>query len=788
MLHNHIKTALRALRNNRFYSTVNIVGLTMGLAVGILILLWVQNELSYDRFHGDAKNIYRLLSNVGTGSNRQVWGSSHAPIATFAQQEIPEVRNAARTKGTFEFSLFSYEDKEFKEENTGYADPTLFRMFNFTWRYGNPETPFTDNHSVVLTTSTARRYFGSANPMGKVLRVDNKELFMVTGVVDDFPENSSIQYDMLFPMALYAEIYVRGKEGKSIESDFGNFTYTTFLQLYDGVSPDLVGEKLAQSLILHYKDIGLKDPYALQPLAKMHLYNTDGSEGMMQVVRVFLIIGILILVISSINYVNLSTARSMLRATEVSIRKILGAGKGALFVQFMTETAITFLIAGLAACLAVYFSIPAFGTLAGKQIAFRLSDPGIWGVAIAATGFTLLISGIYPALLLSSFQPLKAIKGKIAIGLSTEVLRKALVVIQFTASLTLVTGTIVIDRQLSYIREKELGYDKTHVFMFDMRDMQPHAQSLKDELLKQRGIRGVTTADDPIVNIGTNTTGVDWDGKASDHVFYIHPLSVDEDFVSALGLQLSAGRNFRGTAADSAHYVLNETAIREAGISDPIGKRFNLWGVEGTIIGVVKDFHFASLKQKIEPVVFRYQPHENYNMYVKVDGKDAAHAIAAVESLWKQYNAGFPFAYTFLDEAYDHLYKAEQRSGVLFSWFAAIAILLSCLGLFGLSTYMAQVRVQEVGIRKVLGASVADIVRLLSSDFVRLVLIAIVIATPVAWWAMSSWLEDFVYRIEIQWWMFATAGLVAVVITLLTVSWQAIRTALANPVDSLRDE
>ncbi|SEL53805.1 ABC transporter permease [Parapedobacter koreensis] len=788
MIYNHIKTAFRGLGNSRFYSTVNIIGLTTGLAVGILILLWVQNELSYDRFHGDKKNIYRLLSNVGTGSDRQVWGSSHAPISTFAQQEIPEVRNAARVKGNFEFSLFSYADKEFKEESTGYADPALFSIFDFTWRYGNPKAPFADHHSVVLTVSTAERYFGSENPMGKVLRADNSDLFVVTGVVEDFPENSSIRYDMLFPMALYAEIYAQGEEGRSIESDFGNFTYTTFLQLHAGISPALVERKLAQSLLNHYKDIGLKDPYALQPLAKMHLYNPDGSEGMMQVVRIFLIVGILILVISAINYVNLSTARSMLRVREVSMRKILGARKSELFIQFMAETAITFIIAGLGACLLVYVSIPVYSGIAGKSIAFQLSDPRIWGIAIAAIGFTLILSGIYPALLLSSFEPLKAIKGKIAIGLDTEFIRKVLVVTQFVASLTLVTGTIVIDRQLHYIHEKELGFDKAHVLTFDMRDMAPHTQSIKNELLKQRGITGITTADDPIINIGTNTTGVDWEGKASDRVFYIHPLSVDEDFVSVLGLQLAEGQGFSGIATDSIHYVLNETAIREAGISDPIGKRFNLWGKEGTIIGIVKDFHFASMKQQIEPVVLRYQPQENYKMYVKVSGRNAANAIALVETLWKQYNAGFPFEYTFLDDAYDSLYKAEQRSGMLFKLFSLVAILLSCLGLFGLSTYMAQVKVREVGIRKVLGASVADVVRLLSSDFVRLVLIAAAIASPITWWAMSQWLEDFAYRIDIQWWMFAVAGLMAVVIALLTVGGQAIRAAMANPVESLRDE
>ncbi|MFC4874585.1 ABC transporter permease [Negadavirga shengliensis] len=787
MLKNYLKIAWRNLWKNRFYSTVNIAGLTVGLTVGMLVFLWVKNEFGHDRFHRDTKNIYRILSNMGSGDSRQIWSNSHAPIATFAKREVPEIREAVRIRGNWNYSIFRYGDTQFTETNKCYVDPSFFTFFDFKLIKGNPESPFQGDHSVILTASTAKRYFGEEDPIGKVLQANNKEFFEVTGILEDFPENSSIRYDMLFPMDLYAKLFTGNGEWKTIEEDWGNFMYTTFLKLNPETATAIVEDKLAQVLRNNYRDIGIDDPYTLQPLANMHLYKTDGSEGLMQIVRIFLIVGMVILVIACINYVNLSTARSMLRAKEVSLRKIVGAGKDQLFAQFIVETVMVFFFVTVLSLLLVYLLMPVYNVIAGKNMVFRLTDPSIWAIVGVTVLSTLTLSGIYPSLLLSSFDPLKAMKGKLSTGISANVFRKTLVITQFVFSTALIFGTMIIEHQLNYIQEKELGYDKEHVFTFEMREMQPHAPAVKAELMKHQGVKGVTCTNDDIVHLGGTTGDTDWDGKAPGQAFFIHPLTIDEDFLSVLKLELVEGEGFTGIASDSAHYILNETAVKEAGITDPVGQRFRLWDTEGTIIGVVRDFHFASLKQRIEPAIFRYHP-ENYGMYVKTTGKDAPAVLSEVEKLWKQYNADFPFEYTFLDDTYDNLYKAEQRIGMLFKLFSFVAIFISCLGLFGLAAYIAQVKTKEIGIRKVLGASVTGIIGLLSKDFIKLVLAAIIIASPIAWWAMSRWLADFAYRIDIEWWMFGIAGLMAVVIALLTVSFQSVKAALANPVESLRSE
>ncbi len=787
MLKSYFKTAWRNLVKNKFYTALNIVGMTTGLVVGFLILLWVKSELGYDRFHRDTKNIYRVLSNMGKGSSRQIWANSHAPMAYFAKENIPEVKNTVRIKNYPDPSLFRYKDKQFLEKNKCWVDPSFFAVFDFKLLKGDPKNPFEGNASVILTASTASRYFGHEDPIGKTLRTASNEQFTVAGILEDFPGNSSIKYDMLFPMGHYASIVSANGEGKSINEDWGNFSYTTYLQLNPGASTKTVAQKLALNLRDNYKDIGISDPYSLQPLSGMHLYKTDGSEGAIRTVRIFEIVGILILLIACINYVNLTTARSLLRAKEVSVRKMIGAGKGQLFMQFIIETAMIFLFATLAALALTWLLMPVYNDVAGKNMVFSLTDPGIWTLFAVIILGMLVLSGIYPAVLLSWSEPLKVLKGKLSAGISTVFFRKVLVTTQFIFSAALITVTFIIDQQLTYINKKELGYDKEHVFTFGMRDMQPHAQSVKAELLKQQGVLKVTCANDEIVNIGTTTGLNDWDGKDPDQRFYVHPLSVDADFIPAFKLKLVAGQGFTGIASDSSHYILNETAVKEAGIVNPIGKRFKLWDVEGTIIGVVKDFHFASLREKIAPVVLSYKP-GNYNMYVKTTGKDAARAIAAAGKIWKQYNAEYPFEYSFLDETYDNLYKSEQRTGMLFKLFSLVAILISCLGLFGLAAYTVQVKTKEIGIRKVMGASIASIVQLLASGFIRLVIIAIIIAVPLAWYSMDQWLQDYAYSVKMQWWMFTLTGLMAVVIALLTVGVQSVKAALMNPVRSLRSE
>ena len=792
MLKSYFITAWRNLLKNKFYSLLNIGGLTVGLSVGILILLWVQDEKSFDRYHSKADLIYRLENRVGTGSSKQIWTNTVAPIGPMAKKELPMVTDAVRMTDAYAYSNFTYKDKEFDEDGVAFTDPSLFTVFDFPLVKGNAANPFPDIHSVVLTESSARRYFGDQDPIGQAILSDHKTPFTVTGVVRDFPLNSSIRQDMLLPMALLEQnVYGEIKPGpghKNMMSDFSQFNYVTYLLL----RPDAQASGLAARLdAIHLRnkpdDTDLQ--YLLQPLPQMHLYRADGSDGGISTVRMFSLVAVLILVIACINNVNLSTARSMLRSKEVSLRKIVGAARAQLFLQFIVETVLLF---GLASGLALGVMkglMPLFNHISGKSLSLDLADYHVWLVIGLTVLSTLAISSIYPALLLSSFRPLEAMKGKITAGVGNARFRRILVVVQFVFSVVLIVGTLVISRQLDYIRSRELGYDKDHVFSFYMRrGMGDHYDAVKEALLRQPGVLGVARGNSSIVRLGPQTGNNDWDGKAPGQTFMVHPVAVDKDFLPFFRMRLAEGSNFRDAATDSAHFILNETAVREAGIRDPVSKRFKMWNANGTIIGVVKDFHFASMRERIGPAVFYYKPADSRLLYVRTTGRDAGQATQAAKAEWKKYNPGYPFRYSYLDEDFSSLYQSEQRTGQLLGLFSTIAILISCLGLFGLAAYTAQVRTREIGVRKVLGADVADIVRLLGTDFIRLVVIGILIAVPLAWYAMYRWLQDFAYKIGLSWTLFALAGLIAVGVALLTISVQSVRAAVANPVKSLRTD
>lgn len=786
MLKNYFKTAWRNLWKNKFYSMITIAGLTVGLCVGMLILLWVQDELSYDAFHKKADNIYRLENRVGTGSSTQIWKVTAAPIGKLAKEELPEVKDAVRVHYNYYFNQFHAGKNVFNEENKFFTDPSFFNVFDFGLIRGDKEKPFKDDYSVVMTASTARRYFGDSDPLGKVITAEDSTRFTVTGVIADFPKNSTLNYDMLFPMSLYAK--KQFIEGKNIDTDFNQYDYETYLLLQPGTSVSALATRL-RNIHLRMKSDDTDILYLPFLIKKMHLFNADGTEAGMETVRMFTIIALLILVIACINYVNLSTARSMLRSREVSLRKIVGAGKLQLFFQFILETALLFVLAAALAMMLIPVLIPVFNSISGKELEFDLRNPGIWKVIGGTIAGTLIVSSIYPALLLSSFEPLKALKGKVALRINDVFFRKALVVTQFTLSVILIAGTFVISRQLHYIRSKELGYDKEHVFSFNMKDMASHYDVVKANLLKSPGVLDVTrSSNDQIVNLGSLTGNTDYDGKGPGETFMVYPLAIDKDYIPFFKLKMVEGANFTGTSADSSHVILNETAVRNAGIKNPIGKRFRIWKNEATIVGVVKDFHFASMKKAIEPVVLFYNPNNNRRISIKTTGADAAKAIAAASVEWKRYNPNFPFNYAFLDESFNKLYQTEQRSGTLFNIFAGIAILISCLGLLGLTAYTAQVRTREIGVRKVLGASVPGIVSLLARDFIRLVLIAIVVAVPVAWYAMNKWLQDFAYKTNLDWTIFALSGLLAIVIAMITISFQSVKAALVNPVKSLKQQ
>jgi len=789
MLKNYFKIALRSLRNNSTYSFINITGLAVSLAVSILLLFWVNDELSYDRFNVNAANIYKLAPKFDNNGN--IWGNTPAPSAIYAKKELPEVADACRITEDWASSIFEYNGKKMREWHNCLADASLFTMFTYPLLEGNPKHPFKDAHSIIISETTAKKFFNHEDAMGKVLRADDKKLYTVTGVMKDMPENSSIKYSIVFNFQLLEEEYDTTRGFKSLNANWDQYNYDTYVLLKPNTNSITVGEKLGAIHRHNYDIPPNKDlTYLLNPLTKLHLYSLDGKEQGMMTVRVFFIVAIIVLLIACINYVNLITARAMKRSKEISLRKIVGAGKAELFLQFLSESLLTFLISlALATCI-IYLVMPLYNNISGKNIVFKPWSPDVLAVYGLTMLATLLLAGIYPAITLSSFKPLEAMKGKLSGIGSKGNFRKVLVVVQFSFTIILITSTIIISKQLKYIREKNLGYNKENVFSFWMHNMNDHYDAAQAELLKVPGITGITECAADIIDTYSGSTAIDWDGKRADQQsFGIIQLPIERNFLQVMGLQLVEGKGFTGSPADSANFILNETAIKETGIKEPvIGKRLTFHGIKGIIAGVVKDFHFQNMHNKIVPLLMQYDRNWRGKMYVRTTGKDAAGALAAVENLWKKYNPDYPFEYIFLDDLFADLYKTDTHVGQLFNCFAIVTILISCLGLFGLVTFTAESKVKEIGVRKVLGSSVQAIVLMLSKNLLKPVLIATCIALPIGYWAMNNWLQNFAYKTTLTWWVFVLAALITFGIALITVSIKAIKAAMANPVKSLRSE
>jgi len=788
MFKNYFKTAWRSLRNNKMYSFINITGLAASLAASILLLLWASDELSYDRFNVNAKNIYKLAPKF---DEQNVWYTTPAPIAVYAKKEVPEVQDACRIRDNGNVSIFEYNGNQLTESHNCLADASLFSMFTFPFIEGNPRQPFTDAHSIVLSETTAKKFFGNEDPMGKVLKADDKKLYRVTGVIKDMPANSYIHYNIVFNFQQLEEEYDTSNYFKTLNTNWDQYSYETFVMLKPNASIALVAQKMSV-IHRHNYDIQANQhlTYLLAPLTKLHLYSLDGKEQGMMVVQVFLIVAVIVLLIACINYVNLITARAIKRSKEISMRKIIGAGKAELFMQFLSESLLTFLIALILATGIIYLVMPLYNNLSGKNISFKPWSPDVLAVYGVTMLSTLLLAGIYPAITLSSFKPLEALKGKLSGVGSKGNFRKVLVVVQFSFSILLITSTIIIGKQLKYIREKNLGYDKENVFSFWMGNINGHYDAAVAELMQQPGILGVTESGADIIDNSSGSSDIDWDGKRTDQQsFTITQMPIERNFLQVMGMQLLEGKGFTGSPADSANFILNETAIKATGIKEPvIGKRLTFHGINGVIAGVVNDFHFQNMHQKIQPLLMQYDKNWRNKMYVRTTAKDAPHALAAAEKVYKEYNADHTFDYSFLDSQFNDLYKTDIHIGQLFNCFAIVTILISCLGLFGLVTFTAESKVKEIGVRKVLGAGVPDIVTLLSKDFFVLVLVATAIAFPVAWYGLNRFLQGYAYRTNLSWGVFVLAGVLALFIALITISFQAIKAALANPVKSLRTE
>ncbi|MCC6287440.1 MAG: ABC transporter permease [Chitinophagaceae bacterium] len=791
MFKNYFKTAWRSLWKNKFYSAINILGLSIGLTTAILLLLWIEDERSFDKSHKNYQHIYNLSAHFNANGKEQAWTGVPGPIFKYAST-LPQVAAVVRIKDNWGLTVHQQNSTQlFYDIRNAYVDSSFFSIFSFPLLKGSVKNPFPGINTVLLTASTAKKIYGTDDVVGKIMMQDTSG-FVISGVLQDFPANSSLRFDALFPMSKYAQEFTAwggNFDWKTIDEDLGNYAYDTYLKLQPNANIAAVENALAKS----YKDARNGDSetkFLLQPLADKHLIGPDGNKSALRVVQVFTIVAFLLLAIAAVNYVNLSTARSMSRAKEVGVRKIIGANRFQLFVQFAGETIIIFTIALLLALFFAALLVPAYNSISGKTLSFSLANPSIWMLVGFAVAGTFVLAGVYPALHLSSFSPINSLKGKLSQSFSNVLLRKVLVVFQFSISVTLIICTLIIGRQMRYISKMNVGFNKEYVFTVGLSDdAQNHIDAVKSQLKKEPGILSTSLSNVyDISDYGIATGDIEWQGKSKNDNMVVSVANVDKDFIPLMNFNFIEGSNFSGTPADTSHFIINQTMAKQMGLKQPyVGTPIKLFETPGTIIGVVKDFHFKSLKEVIGPFAFQTRRWKNM-LYVKTTTVAAQKAIRAVENVYNKYKADSPFAYSFVDEKFDQLYKNDNRTKLLFNIFAGIAIFISCLGLLALATYSAQLRTKEIGVRKVLGASVTSIVRLLGRDFILLVFIAIVISIPVAWYGMNKWLENFVYKTTINFWLFVAASCIAIGIALLTISYQAIKAALANPVKSLRTE
>ncbi|HTR28353.1 MAG TPA: ABC transporter permease [Puia sp.] len=790
MFKNYFLTAWRSLRKNGTASLLNMFGLAAGMTAAILIFIWVDNERSFDRYHPDSKHIYRITSYIGVAK----WTWETAPLALVdpIRKQIPEVQTVSCIRAGYDRTTVRLGNELFTESHLCYIDSAWFSLFHYDFVRGDPAGFFSHPFNLLLTESKAKKYFAARDPIGQTLRIDSIT-YRVAAIVKDNPANSSFQFDMLIPN----DAWLSDPGNRAYATQPGNFEYQVFLKLRPDGRPGKVATSLAN--LLRNGDPNNKDDVSLTPLKDIHFetgLNASGGNGTEHASRktanIFTILGVLILFIACVNYVNLTTARASTRAKEVGVRKIIGAGRSGLFAQFTFESALVSVASLMISALLVQSLMPWFRQLTGRNF----TDPLLAGTTWSIFGVTLftatLLNSVYPSLVLSSFRPLNALKGATMLRFKDVSLRRGLVVIQFVFSIILIAGTIIMHRQLNYVHQINPGYDRTQVFEFNMSWRHgDKAQAMKHDLQALNGIAGVTTANESIVNAASYNSGsIDWDGRDTSYRPTVYKFSPDHDFARVMGIHLAQGRWFDpNRPGDRNNFILNETAAGEFNIHKPvIGQRLMYQGDTGVIIGIVKDFHFASLHEKIRPFVFRHPTEAATNFYIKTKPGKIAAALANARAIWSRYITDAPFDYNFLDDEFNNLYKADMKTSTLILLFSLVAIMIACLGLVGLASFTARQRLKEIGIRKVLGASTANITVLLSTDFIRLVFLAVLIATPISWWAMRQWLQDFAYHIPLSAWTFTLAGGLAVLVALLTVSSQSVKAATANPVDNLRSE
>lgn len=793
MLKNHFKIVFRYLLKDRQFTFLNLIGLSTGLACALLIYLWVNDELQVDKFHEKDSRLFQVMANSKNAEGIVTIPQTPALLSDALAKEMPEVEYATNSQGSFsgKYTL-TVGEKHIKADGL-FAGKDYFNVFSWHLIEGNSSQLLTDKSSIVISRSLAMKLFNTSdNVVGKTVEWLQNKQYRVSGVIDDVPRSSSIQFDFLLPFEVFLD-------ANPDEKQWGNSDPATYVVLKKGSNPDQFNNKIAGFI----KDRVPHSTTVLfaRPFSKGYLYgkyeNGVQSGGRIEYVRLFSIIALFILIIACINFMNLSTAKASKRLKEVGIKKVVGASRGSLIFQYLLESMLMTFLALIIAIIIVLIAISPFNTITGKDLSLNFGA----NIMLSLLGITLFagfISGSYPALYLSGFDPVTILKGKLKSSVGELWVRRGLVVFQFALSVIFIISVIVVYRQIQFIQTRNQGFNKDNIISFDMEGMTPEnvesflskVSNFVTEVKTAPGVANASSMDHgSIIGDFGSTSDIDWEGKKPNEAINFANIGVNYDMIETLGMQIAAGRSFsRKLSSDSSEILFNEAAIQMMGLKYPVGKTVKMWGKDRRIAGVVKNFNFESLHESVKPFAIRLEPKFTYRVMVKINAGREQEAIEGVRHLFEKYNQGYVFDYKFLDNDYQVQYMAERRVAVLSRYFTGLAVLISCLGLFGLAAFTAQRRQKEMSIRKAVGATVGNVVVLLSKDFFRLVLIAVFVAFPLAWWIMNQWLSNFAYHISIRYDVFLIAGFSTIFITLITISFQAIKAALANPVSSLRSE
>lgn len=785
MLINYLKIAIRNLYRHKGFSLINILGLAIGMSVAILIMLWVRYELSYDKFHSKSHLLYQLVQTQEYASGPLTTTCMPGVIGKDIQEDIPEITNSFMYY--YSYSIVRIGEDAYKQLIM-FAAPQIFEMLDIEFIDGDPGHVFDDPNSIVISNKMAGKYFKDENPIGKTIQLDNEHHFKVTGVVEDLPENSVMDFVYIVPFEKIEDL-----RGYTINR-YGWNAFHSIVELHPNADYEEVNEKIA-GYIIEKNPPEEGEEYFVKlfmfPFEKLHLYSVSGSGGGIEFVYIFSAIAVFVLIIACVNFINLSTARSLRRSREIGLRKTAGANRKQIITQFLGESVMIAFLSMIVAVILVYLLLPAFNQLVDRELVFKLTKLNVIVSLIAMVLFVGILAGIYPAIYLSSFKPIKVLKSHVAASGKRSVFRRVLVISQFTISIILIICTLIVSSQMYFLRNKNLGMELDDILYLNLYGNSVEKYDvLKDELLKNPNILSVSQSNHLPFWCGSNSGGFDWEGKDTDDDLLIGFGRVGYDYTATMGIKMVEGRYFdRTIKSDTNAVIMNSNAIKAMGMENPVGKWLEVGDNNRLkIIGVMEDFHFLPMQHEISPLMLFIDTERSDVMLIKINGENSEEAISHLSETWDKVMPGFPLGHKSLKARHDKIYRSEKRLGEIFGYFTILAIFISCLGLFGLATYMAEQRTKEIGIRKVMGATVSKITLLVSSSFVKWVLLANIIAWPIAWYAMKQWLDGYAYHIRIHIMIFVAASLVSLLIALLTVAWQAIKAATRNPAMTLKYE